>query len=83
MQAEKEMREIQEERERKTKILEHNRMINLHLCDQMDQKALKKQQLKNEDIRMQEELLAENRRKQEQDDHKRSMYKNNLHMNKD
>lgn len=38
LQAEKEMREIQEERERKTKILEHNRMINMHLCDQIDQK---------------------------------------------
>lgn len=83
MQAEKEMREVQEERERKTKILEHNRMINIHLVDQMDQKTQKKQALKNEDIRMQEELLANNRRKQEADDYKRSMYKSNLHMNKD
>lgn len=83
MQAEQEMREVQEERERKTKILEHNRMINIHLVDQMDQKTQKKQALKNEDIRMQEELLANNRRKQEADDYKRSMYKSNLHMNKD
>lgn len=83
MQAEKEMREVQEERERKTKILEHNRMINIHLVDQMDQKTQKKQALKNEDIRMQEELLENNRRKQEADDYKRSMYKSNLHMNKD
>lgn len=73
LQAEKEMREIQEERERKTKILEHNRMINMHLCDQIDQKNQKKQELKNDDIRMQEELLADNRRKQAQDDNKRSM----------
>lgn len=73
LQAEKEMREIQEERERKTKILEHNRMINMHLCDQIDQKNMKKQELKNDDIRMQEELLADNRRKQERDDNKRSM----------
>jgi len=83
LQAEKEMREIQEERERKTKILEHNRMINMHLCDQIDQKNMKKQELKNDDIRMQEELLADNRRKQELDDNKRSMYKQNLNMNRD
>jgi len=83
LQAEKEMREIQEERERKTKILEHNRMINMHLCDQIDQKNMKKQELKNDDIRMQEELLADNRRKQERDDNKRSMYKQNLNMNRD
>lgn len=83
LQAEKEMREIQEERERKTKILEHNRMINMHLCDQIDQKNMKKQELKNDDIRMQEELLADNRRKQERDDNKRSMYKQNLNMNRE
>jgi len=44
---------------------------------------MKKQELKNDDIRMQEELLADNRRKQERDDNKRSMYKQNLNMNRD
>jgi len=58
-------------------------MINMHLCDQIDQKNMKKQELKNDDIRMQEELLADNRRKQERDDNKRSMYKQNLNMNRD
>jgi len=53
MQALKEMREIDEERERKTKILEHNRMVNLHLMDQMDEKTKLKNELKQDDRRMQ------------------------------
>jgi hypothetical protein len=83
MQAEKEMREIEEERERKAKILEHNRMINVQLMDQMEQKAKKKQDLKDEDRKMQETLLNNNRIKQSEDDIKRSNYKNSLHKNKD
>jgi len=82
MQAEKEMREIEEERERKSKILEHNRMINVQLVDQMEQKAKKKQDLKDEDRKMQETLLNNNRIKQSEDDIKRANYKNSLHKNK-
>lgn len=82
MQAEKEMREIQEERERKAKILEHNRMINLQLVDQMEQKAKKKQDLIDNDHRMQEELLNNNRIKQSEDDMKRANYKQSLLKNK-
>lgn len=77
------MREIEEERERKAKILEHNRMINVQLMDQMEQKAKKKQDLKDEDRKMQETLLNNNRIKQSEDDIKRSNYKNSLHKNKD
>jgi hypothetical protein len=72
MQAEKEMREIEEERERKSKILEHNRMINLQLMDQMEQKVQKKQNLKDDDFKMQTDLLNNNRMKQNADDMKRA-----------
>lgn len=72
MQAEKEMREIEEERERKSKILEHNRMINLQLMDQMEQKVQKKQNLKDDDFKMQTDLLNDNRMKQDADDLKRA-----------
>jgi hypothetical protein len=72
MQAEKEMREIEEERERKSKILEHNRMINLQLMDQMEQKVQKKQNLKDDDFKMQTDLLNNNRMKQNADDLKRA-----------
>jgi len=72
MQAEKEMREIEEERERKSKILEHNRMINLQLMDQMEQKVQKKQNLKDDDYKMQTDLLNNNRMKQNADDMKRA-----------
>jgi len=72
MQAEKEMREIEEERERKSKILEHNRMINLQLMDHMEQKVQKKQNLKDDDFKMQTDLLNNNRMKQNADDMKRA-----------
>jgi len=83
LQMEKEKKDMLEERDRKSRILNQNVNVNKYLMDQMEQKKETKIKLKHEDKLLQERLLNDIKIKQELDDEKARTHKESLNYNRE